>query len=405
MQDPYCIIQQAEELAAGAFAEISKIAYHNQKKVLEAFRNNRISARHMAQTSGYGYDDVGRDSLGRVFADIFDTEDAIVSPLISSGTHALTIALFGVLRPGDILLSVTGKPYDTLDDVINGENMGSLKDFGIKYHEIQLADTGLDFAQIEAFLKENTPKAIFLQRSQGYAWREPLDISTIAQLRTIRDAYCPHACIMVDNCYGEFTALYEPTNYGADVIIGSLIKNAGGGLAVTGGYIAGKHQFLTQIGYRLTSSSVGTEVGSYAYGYLPFYQGVFIAPKTVSDALKGSVLAGYAFKLLGYETNPTLEKLPQDIIRAIKFGNKDHLISFCKAVQANSPIDSYVTPEPWDMPGYNHQVIMSAGTFVQGASLELTADAPIKEPYIGYMQGGLTYEHIKIALEEIVKSM
>ncbi len=405
IENPIDLIQKAEELSLDSFIEIDAIAYHNQKKVLNAFKKNRISARHMAQTSGYGYDDVGRDSLGKVFADIFNTDEAIASPLIASGTHALTIALFGILRPNDVLLAVTGKPYDTLDDVINGENMGSLKDFMVKYHQIELTKKGLDFAKIEEYLQINTPKVIFLQRSQGYDWREPLDISSIKKLTELRDKYAKDACIMVDNCYGEFTSYSEPTDFGADVIIGSLIKNAGGGIAVTGGYIAGKSQFITQIGYRLTSSSVGTEVGSFAYGYLPFYQGVFTAPKTVSQALKGSILAGNVFKLLGYETNPTLKKLPQDIIRAIKFGSKDRLIKFCEAVQANSPIDSYVTPEPWDMPGYNHQVIMSAGTFVQGASLELTADAPIKEPYIGYLQGGLTYEHVKIALEEILKVM
>lgn len=399
------LINIAEQQSRELFNAIDDIALYNQRKVLDAFKNNRISARHLCQTSGYGYDDVGRDTLCRLFADIFKTDSAIVSPNIASGTHALTIALFGILRPGDLMLSVTGKPYDTLDDVIKGENIGSLADFGVKYDEIELKNDSLDFVAIEEYLSKIQPKMLFLQRSQGYLWREPLDITSISTLKELRDKYCPSACIMVDNCYGEFTGKSEPTEYGADIVAGSLIKNMGGGLAPTGGYIAGKSDFITQIGYRLTSSSVGTEVGSYAYGYTSFYEGLFLAPSTVANALKGSVLSGNVFKILGIETNPAPEKLPRDIIRAIKFNDRDKLIKFCEQIQANSPIDSYVVPEPWGMPGYNEEVIMSAGTFVQGASLELTSDAPIKPPYIGYLQGGLTYEHVKIAMTEVVETL
>lgn len=399
------LIESAENLSKELFSQINDIAFFNQKKVLDAFKKYRVSARHLSQTSGYGYDDIGRDTLCNLFADIFKTDSAIVSPIIASGTHALTIALFGILRPNDILLSVTGKPYDTLDDVINGKNIGSLADFGIKYDQIDLNGSSLDFDKIERYLIKTTPKVLFLQRSQGYLWREPLNIAEIEKLKQLRDKYCPNTCIMVDNCYGEFTSTTEPTEYGADVVIGSLIKNMGGGLAPTGAYIAGKTEFLTQIGYRLTSSSIGTEVGSYAYGYTQFYQGLFLAPRVVGDALKGSVLSGNVFKLLGIESNPAPDKMPRDVIRAIKFNNRENLITFCKQIQANSPIDSYVEPEPWAMPGYNDEVIMAAGTFVQGASIELSADGPIKPPYIGYLQGGLTYEHIKIAITEVVKSI
>lgn len=399
------IVAKNETKCVELFKKIDEIAYFNQKKVLDAFRKNRISAAHLSGSTGYGYSDMGRDALGKVFADVFHTDEAIVSPLIASGTHALTISLFGILRPDDLLLSVAGKPYDTLDDVISGENVGSLADFGVKFQSIELSEGKLNFSEITDKIQKLQPKVIFLQRSQGYDWRLPVSIDEIGEIVRITRKFSPNSVVMVDNCYGEFTGFYEPTDVGADVVIGSLIKNCGGGIAPTGAYIAGKSKFVEQIGYRFTASSVGTEIGSCISGYLPYYEGLFLAPTTVASALKSNVLSGYVLKDLGFDSTPECGTLPNDIIRAIKFQNEKKLTDFCEAVQAASPIDSYLTPEAWDMPGYNHRVIMAAGTFVQGSSLEMTADAPIKPPFIGYLQGALTYEHAKIALTEIVEKL
>ncbi|MDE6474352.1 MAG: methionine gamma-lyase family protein [Clostridia bacterium] len=390
------IITNAQRKLVEAFEKVDEIATFNQLKVLEAFQFNNVGQRHFAQTNGYGYDDIGRDTLCNLFAQIFGGEKAIVSPLIVSGTHALTLALYGILRPGNEMLAITGSPYDTLKEVIVGEGNGSLKDFGVKYSQIQLNDGKIDINKVLNSINKDT-KLIFIGRSRGYEWRNALSIKDIAEaVKAIKQSH-NDICIMVDNCYGEFIEKLEPTQVGADIIVGSLIKNPGGGIAPTGGYICGKSHYIDKIASRVTSPSIGMEVGSYAYGYKDFYQGIFLAPHTVAQAIKGSMLVGQVYSDLGFETMPLPGEKCGDIIRSIKFDTQEQLIDFCRAIQEASPIDSNVVPFPWDMPGYEHQVIMAAGTFVAGASIELSADSPIKEPYIAYMQGGLTYEHVKIA--------
>lgn len=398
------IIEKAQEKLTDAFKSVDGIATFNQMKVLDAFRDNNVGLRHFSQTNGYGYDDIGRDTLCKLFAQIFGGESAVVSPLIVSGTHALSLALYGVLRPNDEMISVTGSPYDTLKEVILGEGNGSLRDFGVKYKQIELKDGKIDLESTLKSINNNT-KLIFIGRSRGYEWRNALTVGEIGE--AIKAIRCIKAdvCIMVDNCYGEFIEEIEPTQVDADLIVGSLIKNPGGGLAPTGGYICGKSKYVDMVAGRLTAPSIGLEVGSYAYGYKDFYQGLFIAPHTVAQAIKGSMLIGQVFHDLGFETMPLSGEKCGDIIRSIKFQTKDQLIDFCRAVQEASPIDSNVVPFPWDMPGYEHQVIMAAGTFVAGASIELSADSPIKEPYIAYVQGGLTYEHVKIACMYCVEKL
>lgn len=398
------LIEQCEKKAQNLFNQIDEIALYNQNKVLNAFRENRISAMHFQPSNGYGYDDIGRDTLNRLFATVFHTESAIVSPLIANGTHALTTALFGVLRPGDLMVSISDKPYDTLDEVINGNGIGSLADFNVKYQQVDMIDGEFDVQSIFTVLKLK-PKLVFMQRSKGYLWRDALSIEKIKKITEIIKQTSPNTIVMVDNCYGEFVEKIEPTDVGVDVIVGSLTKNPGGGIAPTGGYIAGKSDIITQISYRLTAPSLGLEVGSYFASYLPFYQGLFLAPSTVKNAIKGNILAEYVFNELNFITMPSVGKMPTDIIVSVKFNRAEELVKFCQIVQKCSPIDSYVTPEPWDMPGYNHQVVMAAGTFVQGASLELTADGTVREPFVAYMQGGLTYEHCKLALIEIVHEL
>ena len=392
------IVENAHKKSLKLFSQIDKIALINQKKVLDAFRKNAVQARHFYGTTGYGYDDIGRDTLCRVFADVFGAEDAVVSPLIANGTHALTLALFAVLRPGDTFISVSGKPYDTLDEVISGENIGSLRDFKVNFSSIELEKNGKIAAdKTVSAVKKLKPKLVFIQRSRGYSQRDALSVADIARAADKIKNANPETIIMVDNCYGEFVEAHEPTEFGADLIVGSLIKNAGGGFAPTGGYIAGKKDLISLVAGRLTAPSLGNEVGSCVSGYLPYYQGLFMAPVTVANALKSSVLFGRIYGDLGYKTLPAAGKPCNDIIRSIVFNDKDKLIKFCQAIQQASPIDSNVTPEPWDMPGYNDKVIMAAGAFVQGSSIELSADSPIRPPYIAYLQGGLTYEHAKIA--------
>lgn len=398
------IIEKAENIAEPIFKTIDNdIALFNQKKVLDAFREHRVAARHFSCTSGYGYDDVGRDTLCNLFATIFKAESAIVSPNLVSGTHALTVALFGLLRPNDTLLCVTGAPYDTLREVIGGDNIGSLKDYQVKYDEIPLKDYQIDYDAIGEYLSQTEPKVIMITRSRGYEWRDALSIEDIEKTINFIRKYAKSSVIMIDNCYGEFIDKREPTEVGADICVGSLIKNAGGGIAPTGGYVVGKKEWVDQVAYRLTAPSIGMEVGSYNSSYMPFYEGLFIAPVTVANAVKGTVLASIALELMGFEVKPSPKVLPKDVICSIKFNTKEELITFIQGVQYSSPVDSYVTPEPWAMPGYDHEVIMAAGTFVQGASIELSADAPIKEPYIAYLQGGLTYQHFKIALTECIE--
>ncbi|MDE6967831.1 MAG: methionine gamma-lyase family protein, partial [Clostridia bacterium] len=314
-----------------------------------------------------------------------------------SGTHALTLALFGILRANDKMLAISGAPYDTLLSVISGDNIGSLKDFGVSYEQIALKNNDFDLENIEKSIKAKTPKLIFIGRSRGYEWRDALSISQIENAIKFIRKIDKNIVIMVDNCYGEFMDTLEPTDVDADIMVGSLIKNAGGGLAPTGGYIAGKEKYIEQVAYRLTSPSIGMEIGSYAYGYQPFYQGLFLAPHTTINATKGSALIGQVFSDLGYDVCPKPTAKCNDTVRSIKFNTKEELISFIQSIQKASPIDSNVLPMPWAMPGYDEEVIMAAGTFVAGASIELSADSPIKEPYIAYVQGGLTYEHIKLA--------
>ncbi len=399
------ILRNAEQAAHKRFAEIDRIALHNQEKVLDAFRRNRIADRHLKGTTGYGYDDLGREAIAKVYADVFGAQKAIVSPLITGGTHALVLALFGLLLPGDTLLSVSGAPYDTLYNAIVGEGEGSMKEYGIKYDQIDLLGDRFDYPTLIEYLSQNKPKVVFVTRSRGYSFRNALTVEEIGELARFVKERSPGSIVFVDNCYGEFCEEKEPTEVGADICVGSLIKNIGGGLAPTGGYIVGREDLVTRIGYRFIAPGLGTEVGSYEKGYRDMFQGLFLAPSVVANAQKGSALFAFAFSSLGYVTVPGPDEVCSDIIRSIVFNDPDSLIAFIQSVQRVSPIDSDVVPEPWDMPGYQDQVIMAAGTFVAGASIELSADAPIKPPYIAYLQGGLTYQHAYIACKYCLKAV
>lgn len=404
------LIKQCEIELKDQFSRLDDIALYNQEKVLDAYKNQSIQARHMFGTTGYGYDDIGRDTLCRLYADIFHAESAIVSPNIVSGTHALTLMLFGVLRPGDKLLAISGMPYDTLTDVILAENKGSLRDFGVKFDKIDLKTNPdltpeFDREAIKIALENEPIKAVFLARSRGYSLRQAISVEKVGEIITFVKKISPQTLVLVDNCYGEFVEKIEPTDVGADLIAGSLIKNIGGGIAPTGGYVAGRADLVEQVSYRLTAPSLGMEEGSYVYGYLPYYQGLFLAPSAVKNALKGSLLFAKVYTKLGFETLPRADMQPYDIVTSIKLGSADKLIDFCGAIQEISPIDSNVKPMPWDMPGYQDQVIMAAGAFVQGSSIELSADSPIKEPYIVYVQGGLTYEHAYLAVLHTLETL
>ena len=399
------LIDVSEKSLSEEFRKIDDIALYNQEKVLAAFQKNRVALRHFAPTTGYGYDDIGRDTLAKVFADAFSAESAIVSPLLANGSHAISTVLFGLLRPGDMLYSASGSPYDTLIDVITGENIGSLRDYGIKFAKEDLIDGQFDLRSIENFAAKNKPKVVFLQRSRGYSSRNAFTVKTLKTVIDIVKSASKDSIVVVDNCYGEFVEKQEPIEAGADIIVGSLIKNPGGGLAPTGGYIAGKETLIQLISYRLTSPGIGCEVGSYANTYQYFYQGFFMAPHVVAQALKAAQLFCRTFDKLNYNVLPKPGDDYGDIIASINFNTAKELIDFVQTIQSVSPVDSYVLPEPWDMPGYNHQVIMAAGTFVQGASIELSADSPIKAPYIAYFQGALTYEHAKIALKNCLKKL
>ena len=396
------LIDKCEKELAENYKYFEDVALFNQEKVLNAFKKNRLALRHFTATNGYGYGDEGRENLNTVVADIFCAEQAICSPSIVSGTHALSLCLFSILMPGDKALCITGTPYDTLNDVIYGENIGSLKDYGIEFECIQLKDGKIDKNAIKEYFATNgAPKMIYMQRSRGYEWRNALSIDKISEgVNFVKE--CGHnGCIMLDNCYGEFIEKREATEVGVNLMAGSMIKNLGGGIAPTGGYVVGNSKYVNLVQNRLTAPSIGGEVGSYAFGYQYFYQGLFLAPHTVLQAVKGSMLFGKVLSELGYETSPKPNELPRDIIRAVKFGNAENLIKFIQNIQKNSPIDSHVDALPWSMPGYEDEVIMAAGCFVQGSSIELSADAPIKPPYIAYLQGGLTYEHCKIALKNL----
>lgn len=398
-------IKQIEESLKNVFLDLENISLFNQEKVLKAFQKNRVSSNHFYGTTGYGYDDLGRDTLGKVFADVFGAEKAVVSPHITCGSHAITIVLFGLLRPGDLMLSVSGKPYDTLDETIFGsdEDNGSLKDFGVKYAQINLKNDKLDYDQIEQQVKELKPKMVYIQRSKGYAWREALSIEDIEKVVKITKENSPETFVVVDNCYGEFVETKEPTQVGADIIVGSLIKNPGGGLASTGGYFAGTEKAVDMVATRLTSPSLKLEVGSYESGYREFYQGLFLAPHVVKEAIKGAFLIGAVMENKGFTVHPASSEKARDIIKSIKFNTAEEMVEFVQKVQKFSPVDSFVTPMPWDMPGYQDPVIMAAGTFVSGASIELSCDGPVKPPFIAYFQGGLTYEQIKLIALELLK--
>ena len=384
------------------FSGYDEIREYNQLKVLKAFQEERISESHFTNSSGYGYDDIGRDSLDKVYARVFNTESALVRPHFVNGTHAIGCALMGNLRTGDTMVCVSGAPYDTLHNIIGisgKENIGSLREYGVNYKQVDLKNGKFDLDKIKEVLSEDiTIKLVHIQRSTGYGWRNSFLVSELAEvikfIKEIRD----DVIVFVDNCYGEFIDYHEPTDVGADLIAGSLIKNIGGGIAPTGGYIAGKAKYVEQAAYRLTTPGIGGECGSTFGVVRQLYQGLFLAPHIAMEALKGAVFCSRIMELAGFDVLPKYNEKRSDIIQAIKFGDKDKLIQFCKGIQKGSPIDSFVECEPWAMPGYNDEVIMAAGAFIQGSSIELSADAPIREPYIAYLQGGLTFDHAKIGI-------
>lgn len=395
------LIEKCEKSLAESFKKIDDVSLYNQEKVLNAFRKNQIALRHFCGTTGYAYGDEGRDTLNKLVADVFGAESAICSANIVSGTHAISLCLYGVLRPGDLCLSITGEPYDTLQEVVSKEGGGSLKDFNIEFASIPLKNGKIDKEKIKESFARKMPKMVYLQRSRGYEWRDAFSVEQIKEAVDYVRSEGFDGCIMLDNCYGEFVEKTEPTEVGVNLMAGSMIKNPGGGIAPTGGYVVGDEKYVDLVGKRLTAPSIGREVGSNYSGYQLYYQGLFLAPHVVGQALKGSMLFGKVLTELGYEVSPSIDKIPSDIIRAIKFNDRNAMVSFVQGIQIYSPIDSFALPMPWDMPGYEDQVIMAAGCFVQGASIELSADGPVRPPYIAYFQGGLTYEHCKITLKNL----
>lgn len=388
------------------FKKIKEVREYNQYKVLKAMQKANLSDNHFNWTTGYGYNDLGREKIEEIYADVFGCEDAIVRPIIVNGTHALTLCLQGILRPNDEILSVTGKPYDTLEGVIGiREEKGSLKEFGVKYSQVDFLDDGnIDKETIKTKINDKT-KIVFIQRSKGYSWRKSLSINDIKEVVDLVKSIKKDIIVMVDNCYGEFIETKEPTDVGVDIMAGSLIKNPGGGLALTGGYIAGRKDLVELISYRLTSPGIGKECGLTFGTTRNVLQGFFMAPYVVSQALMGAIFCSRAFSKLGYEVLPKYDDVRSDIIQIVKLKNSDEVIAFCQGIQAAAPVDAYVKPIPWDMPGYDSQVIMAAGAFVQGSSIELSADAPIKPPYNVYFQGGLTFEHSKMGTLKAIKYM
>ncbi|MED3935689.1 methionine gamma-lyase family protein [Priestia megaterium] len=379
----------------------------NQFRVLQSFQQNRVSDSHFNPTTGYGYDDLGRDTLEKVYADVFGTEACLVRPQIISGTHAIGISLFGVLRPGDELLYITGKPYDTLEEIvgIRGSGVGSLKEYNISYKSVDLTAQGqVDFEEVKAFIHEHT-KMIGIQRSKGYGIRPSFTVAQIKEMISFVKSIKPDVIVFVDNCYGEFVETIEPTDVGADLMAGSLIKNPGGGLAKIGGYIAGRKDLVEACSYRMTTPGIGAEAGATLYSLQEMYQGFFLAPHVVGQALKGAVFSSAMFEELGMQSEPKWNSERTDLIQSVQFDDRDKMVSFCQAIQFASPINSHVTAYPAYMPGYEDDVIMAAGTFIQGASLELTADGPIRPPYVAYVQGGLTYAHVKVAICMAVDQM
>ncbi len=397
------VYDYSENIIAGLkerFEKIDETAEYNQMKVINAMQKNHVAEMHLNGTSGYGYNDDGRDTLEQVYADIFKAEAALVRPQIICGTHALNIALSSNLRPGDELLSPVGKPYDTMDEIIGiRPSKGSLAEYGVSYRQVDLlADGSFDYENIKKAINEKT-KLVTIQRSKGYASRPTLSVERIGELISFIKEIKPDVICMVDNCYGEFVERIEPTEVGADMIVGSLIKNPGGGLAPCGGYIAGTKECVEQAAYRLSSPGLGKEVGATIGGVnKEFYQGLFLAPTVVAGALKGAIFAANAYEKLGFKVVPDGKEERYDIIQAVELRSAKGLIAFCKGIQAAAPVDSFVTPEPWAMPGYDDDVIMAAGAFVQGSSIELSADGPLREPYAAYFQGGLTWYHAKLGI-------
>lgn len=405
-------IQQADTIAmeriAPAVKEAEEIAFYTTNRVLEAFRAERVSESHFAGSTGYGYGDRGRDTLDKLFARALEAEDCLVRPQFISGTHTLTVALFGVLRPGDLMLAVTGKPYDTLDEVIGlagNEGDGSLKDFGIGYRQVELKDGAIDYDAVEKALADEKVKMVFVQKSKGYQNRPTLSAVEIGKLAHFVHELRPEVIVMVDNCYGEFCEMHEPTYYGVDLMVGSLIKNPGGGIAPTGGYIAGRTDLIERCSYRLTSPGIGRESGCTLNVLRELYQGLFLAPHTVLQAKKTAMYAAAMFEQIHCETAPAFDAPRYDIIQTISLGTPEGLLAFCKGIQSGSPVDSFVTPEAWDMPGYDAPVVMAAGAFVMGASIELSADGPMKPPYTAFMQGGLTFESGRLGIMRAFEEM
>lgn len=388
------------------FEEIDRVAEYNQMKVINAMQKNRLCAEHFAPSSGYGYNDAGRETLERVYADIFQVEDALVRPQIMCGTHALNVALSGNLRPGDEILSPVGKPYDTMDEIIGiRPSKGSLAEYGITYRQVDLlSDGSYDYEGIKNAINEKT-RLVTIQRSKGYASRPTLSVERIGELIAFIKSIKPEVICMVDNCYGEFVETIEPGEVGADLIVGSLIKNPGGGLAPVGGYIAGKAEYVENAAYRLSSPGLGKEVGATLGLNQSFFQGLFMAPTVTAGALKGAIFAANVYERFGYKVIPDGKEPRFDIIQAVEFGTPEGLIKFCEGIQAAAPVDCYVTPEGWAMPGYDADVIMAAGAFVQGSSIELSADGPIKPPYTAFFQGGLTWYHAKFGILKSVQKL
>ena len=381
--------------------KVDRIAEINTAKVLKAFADNNVSEAHLGTTTGYGYDDLGRDTLDKIYADVFGAEDAIVRHNIVNGTMAIAACLFGILRPGDTLVCATGRPYDTLEEVIGitGEaGNGSLADLGVKYKQVDLVDNKVDFESLGKVLQDPTVKAVELQRSKGYSWRNSFSVDELGEVIAFVKSVNPDIICIVDNCYGEFVSDKEPTQVGADLIVGSLIKNPGGGLARCGGYIAGTAKCVELVSYRLTCPGIGRECGATLNNNRDMYQGFFMALHIVAQSVKAGILCSALFENLGFEVTPKYSDIRSDIITSVKLGSPDKLIEFCKGVQMGSPIDSFVVPAPWAMPGYQDQVIMAAGAFTSGSSIEVSADGPIREPYVAYFQGGITFESAKLPI-------
>lgn len=394
------LVWSAERYCEDIFHRIDAVEMANQQRVLEAFWKERVSARHFAPTTGYGYDDIGRDTLDCVFAQALMAQKALVRPQFVNGTHAIFTALAGIVEPGDTILSITGDPYDTLLEAIGvrGDAPNSLKRMGVLFQSVPLLEKGaIDLMSIQKKLSDTSIRVIYAQRSRGYAWREAITMAQMKEAFDLIRIWFPDAIILVDNCYGEFVEATEPTAQVADIIAGSLIKNPGGGLAPTGGYIAGKEDLIDRIAQRMTVPGMGAEVGSYAGDYRLFYQGLFLAPHVTAQCVKSAVLFARVFEQLNLLTMPLFDATRSDIIQAVQFPDADSLVAFCRSIQKAAPVDSFVSPEPWDMPGYEDQVVMAAGAFVQGATTELSADGPIRTPYTAYLQGALTYAHARIA--------